>query len=111
MKIELKGIVKNVTGVTTKSDGIRTNNFQSLIVTVPGYVDSFGEKQGKDEDWEVQLINDSITKHKLLERDLLDKKVIVSCYLNSRGFKANGEDRYALNLNLAGVELFQPKQQ
>lgn len=106
-KIQLKAIVKTVTSVNSKAgrDG-RTNTFQGLIVTVPGFVDSFGDKKGKDEEWEIQLINDAITKHDLLSKNLQGKKVIVDAYLNSNSFIHNGEQKYALNLNLASIEVY-----
>jgi len=105
-KIQLKAVVKTVTSVSSRvGRDNRTNTFQGLIVTVPGYVDGFGEKKGKDEDWEIQLINDTITKHDLLSKNLQGKKVIVDAYLNSNAFIHNGEQKYALNLNLASIEV------
>lgn len=106
-KIQLKAIVKRVTPVSSRSGkDNRTNSFQGLIVTVPGFVDSFGEKKGKDEDWEIQLINDAITKHDLLSKNLQGKKVVVEAYLNSNAFIHNGEQKYALNLNLASIDVY-----
>lgn len=103
-KIQLKAIVKEVTQVSSKAGRDRTNTFQALIITVPGFVDSFGDKKGKDEEWKIQLMNDTIIKHDLLSKNLIGKKVVVDAYLNSNAFLYNGEQKYALNLNLAKLE-------
>lgn len=108
MKIQLKGIVRTVTPVLTISGSSgKTTTKQSLIITVPGYTDSFGEKKSRDENWEIELFNDGITKHKLLERNLQGKKVIVDGFLNSRTY-TNGEEKFAIQLRLADIKEYQP---
>ena len=110
MNVEIKGIARTITDVLSKTSNNKTTRFQSLIVTIPGWTDSFGEKKGKDEDWEVQLINESIEKHNLAAKNLTGQKVIVKAWLNSRTYQANGEEKFMLQLNFASVEIFKPKE-
>jgi len=109
VKIELKGTVTTVTRVTSKTAENKTTRFQSLIITTPGWTDSFGEKLGEDKTWEIQLINDAIDKHDLLGKNLQGKKVTATCFLNSRGYMSSGEQKYMLSLSLKAVEVYQPK--
>lgn len=105
-KIELKGIVKEITKVeNVGKDG--TTKKQSLILFVPGYVDGFGEKRGDDEEWSLDIFNKKIEQLNLND-NLLDKKVVCSVYVSSRYFKTNeGKELYIVNSNLADISLFE----
>ena len=102
MKIQLKGFVHKVSEVVSKASADRSNfnQEQSIIILVPGYTDQFGDKKGKDEHWEFKLFNDKIDRFNIRPH-LEGKKVAVEGFLNSRSYKKNGEEAYALSLILA----------
>lgn len=105
-KIELRGIVKEVTEIENVGrDG--TTRKQSLILFVPGYVDQFGEKKGDDEEWALDIFNKKIDQLALND-NLLDKKVVCTVYVSSRYFKTTeGKELYIVNSNLADIKLFE----
>ncbi|MES2810036.1 MAG: hypothetical protein V4619_15500 [Bacteroidota bacterium] len=105
MKITIKGFVKAVTPVLSKTSGDKTYRTQNLIITVPGYRNEFQEQVGKDEDWGVEVFGDNIEKHKLLDQNLTGKKVEVNAYLNSRTYKKDGTDAYQLQLRIADYKI------
>lgn len=110
MKIIQKGIVRTVGRVQVKhnAETNKETRLQSLIITVPGFVDAFGERKGEDQDWEFNLINDNIDKQDLLSKNLQGKKVILTGYLNSRKYLSSSEERYNLQINLINVEVYNP---
>jgi len=105
MKITIKGFVQAVTPVLTKLNGNTTFRIQSLIIMIPGYQNEFGEKVGKDETWQVDITNDQIEKHNLSAKNIDGKKIEVNAYLNSRTYKKDGADAYALQIRLADYKL------
>lgn len=106
-KIELRGIVKEVTKVEHIGAGGQTRK-QSLILFVPGYVDQFGEKRGEDEEWSLDIFNNKIEQFALND-NLIDKKVVCIVYVNSRCVKLDdGREFYNVNSNLANISLFEP---
>ena len=113
MKIEIKGIGKVITPVVTRIGAGKNGadvRKQSLVVTVRGYRDEFGQQLGKDEDFELQLFNDKIEKYNLQPEHLWGKPLICEGYLKSRAYKSGGEDKYELNLILGKVSVFVPQQ-
>lgn len=104
MKITIKGFVKAITPVLTKTSGAQQYRIQHLIVMVPGFRNQFDEPVGKDETWAVELFGDNIEKQKLTP-DMAGKKIEVNAYLNSRTYKKDGEDAYQLQLRLADYKL------
>lgn len=107
-KIQLKGIVKHVSSVETVGD--KGTQKQSIGLFVPGYVDEFGDKKGQDEEWEIDLFNEKITSVGL-NNNLIDKKAIVTVYVNSRRVKnRDNEDIFIINANLGDIKLLEPNQ-
>lgn len=106
MKIQIKGFVKSVGPVISKTaaDRSKFHYEQSILILIPGYVDQFGDKKGEDEIWEFKIFNDAIDKHNL-HATIEGRKAVVDGYLNSRAFKKNGVEAYALNLRLADIKL------
>lgn len=105
-KIELRGIVKEVTEIeNVGKDG--TTKKQSLILFVPGYVDQFGDKKGEDEDWCLDIFNKKI-ESLALNDNLLDKRVVCTVYVSSRFVKMDdGREFYIINSNLGDIKLFE----
>lgn len=104
-KIELRGIVKEITKV--ENVGNQGSKKQSLILFVPGYVDGFGEKRGDDEEWCLDIFNKRIEQLNLND-NLLEKKVVCTVYVSSRFVKlADGKEFYTVNTNLGDISLFE----
>lgn len=97
-KIELKGMFVSVNPAIVV--GENKTLVQKVIFKVPAYTDQFGEKKGKDELWEIQVIGDNVEKHNLTT-DLEDKKAILDVFINSK-YITTGEgsatrDMYIIN--------------
>jgi hypothetical protein len=105
-KIELRGIVKEVTEIeNVGKDG--TTRKQSLILFVPGFVNDFQEKIGDDEEWKLDLFNKRIDTL-ALNNNLIDKKVVCTVYVNSDFVKMDdGREFYRVNSNLGDIKLFE----
>lgn len=83
-KVTLKGIIKAVLPVETYGDNNQGRR-QSIILFVPGYVDEFGDKRGRDEAWSIETFNDGIEKHGLSNIQQ-GSRAEVEFYINSREF-------------------------
>ncbi|MDX3913804.1 MAG: hypothetical protein QHC79_09710 [Pseudosphingobacterium sp.] len=109
-KITLKGIVQRVGKVETVGQNNETRK-QSIIITVPAYVDAFGDKRGSDEEWSLDLLNDRIEQFNL-STALHGKKVVVEAYVGSQKIsKSDGSEMYFINARLGKIEVYQPQQQ
>lgn len=107
-KIQLKGIVKHVSSVETVGD--KGTKKQSVGLFVPGYVDEFGDKKGRDEEWEIDLFNEKITNLGL-NNNLVDKRAVVTVYVSSnRVQNRDGKDIFIINANLGDIKLLEPNQ-
>ncbi|MDB4919827.1 hypothetical protein [Mucilaginibacter sp.] len=101
-KLELKGIVTDVFPVETV--GQNQTRKQSLILTVPGYVDEYGDKKGEDELWRLDAIGDKIDALNMPAAN--GKKAKISVFINSKKIsKADGSPMYIINVNINKIEL------
>lgn len=80
-KIELKGFFVSITPALRV--GQNDTLLQKFVFKVPGYTDSFGDKKGQDEYWEIQVFGDSVAKHNLTA-DLEEKKAKLTVFINSK---------------------------
>lgn len=100
-----KGIVESV---ETSNYGETTNpgKRQSIIVMVPGWTDSYGEKKGADEKFQIDQFNASIEKNLITPNDV-GRKIDVECYIKGREFdKKDGSGKaYAVSLNVKSLKL------
>lgn len=103
MKVELKGIVKAISGVTAsvtkKNEQLQ---YATISITKPAYTDSFGEKKGSDTVYEFKLFNEKI---KLIGDLAPGNKVHINGYLNSTAYTSSeGKIGYNLYLNLTDIK-------
>lgn len=102
-KISLKGWLVNV-GDLVEVGANRTIK-QSVIIKVPGWVDQFGEKKGRDEYWEADMLNDAIDKFNIRDHQK-NAKVEVELYVNSSWYenKETGKTGCIVNVRLASIK-------
>jgi hypothetical protein len=108
-KVSLNGFVEKVGNV--QFVGANNTAKQSFILKVPGYTDSFGEKKGPDDFWEITVMGDSIDKFNLHSRHV-GSKVKTEVYINSRMFVSKKEETlgkisYIVNVNLASIDFLE----
>lgn len=104
-KIELKGFLLRVSNI--ESVGANQTQKQSILIKVPGYTDSFGEKKSEDEIWQVDMFNKSIDKFNLHTRHQ-GQKVKATVYINSRAYETkDGKKGFLLNSNLGAIEFLE----
>jgi hypothetical protein len=87
-----------------------TNNkqqLQKLVVLEPGYIDSFGDKKGQDQYFEILFFNEKIKQitsslyAKVAEQKPI--KVEITCFLN--GSMKKTDDKTYYNTFLSGTEI------
>lgn len=102
-KIQLKGFLVNIGQL--EEVGANKTIKQSVILKVPGYVDSFGDKKGNDEYWQIDMLNDAIDKFNIQERHK-NAKVKADVYVNSNWWenKTTGKSGCVVNVRMAAIE-------
>lgn len=100
-----KGIVEK-TEISNYGEGAKTGKRQSIVIMVPGWVDSYGEKKGPDEKFQIDQFNDNIEKNPITTDDI-GRKIDVEVYLKGREFdRKDGEGKgYAVGLNIKSFRL------
>ena len=103
--LELKGKIAWVGPVHLVGEN-RTQK-QEFIFFVPGYVDGFGDKVGRDENWKISIMGENVAKIGMEPRLTVDKKAKVKIYLNSNylPFVEGKEPVYIINAVLASIEI------
>lgn len=106
-KLTLKGIVKQVKNEERVGAKAETRK-QSLILTVPAFVDAFGDKRGNDEEWSLDLLNERIDQFNL-NTSLHGKKVVAEIYISSQRIISNKDnsEMHIINARLAKLEVYQ----
>lgn len=64
--------------------GEKGTRVQKVIFMVPGFVDQFQEKKGKDERWELAVMGDKIDELDLNKKISDSRKAEVICFVNSK---------------------------
>lgn len=117
-KVQFKGFLESVTKIETfqNKSGNGETKVCRLRISVPGFVNSFGEKVGDDSDFEVRAMNSRIESLPEGIRDAITNltesdakvnerpKVSVEAYLNGR-YVDNDKPFYAMELSLNKLEL------
>lgn len=100
-----KGIVEK-TEISNYGEGEKAGKRQSIVVMVPGWTDSYGEKKGPDEKFQIDQFNDNIEKNPITTADI-GRKIDVEVYLKGREFdRKDGEGKaYAVGLNIKSFKL------
>ncbi|MGJ1376466.1 hypothetical protein [Sphingobacterium multivorum] len=99
-----KGIVEK-TEISNYGEGEKAGKRQSIVVMVPGWTDSYGEKKGPDEKFQIDQFNDNIEKNPITTSDI-GRKIDVEVYLKGREFDRNdGGKGYAVGLNIKSFKL------
>jgi len=101
-KIELKGVIRQVTPVTTV--GANNTKKQSVILFIPAYVDEFGDKKGQDEMYELGIIGDAVAKLNLTAA-AVNQKAKCTVYISGREFTKEDKTMYFISANLNAIEL------
>jgi hypothetical protein len=104
MKAILKGVIKEVGAIETV--GEKLTKKQRIILFVPGYVDQFGEKKGRDEHWPLDVMGDNVAKLNL-QNTAVKQKVECTVYISGNVFDKvdlSGVG-YAINANLVEVKM------
>lgn len=101
----LKGIVKSVNPVEFYGEG-NTGRRQTVVIHVPGYTDSFGIKQGRDETWGIDIFNKKIDEFNL-NSNCLQKRAECEVYLKGQEFKKKdgSGNWYAIQATLKSIKL------
>ena len=104
MKSTLKGIVKEVGPIETV--GEKNTKKQRIILFVPGYVDQFGDKKGRDEHWPLDVMGDNVEKLNI-QKTAVKQKAEVTVYISGNVFdlKDFAGVGYAINATLAEIKL------
>ncbi|MEI2274742.1 hypothetical protein OHD16_21525 [Sphingobacterium sp. ML3W] len=100
-----KGIVESVE-ISNYGEGLKTGKRQSIVVMVPGWTDSYGEKKGPDEKFQIDQFNDNIDKNPITTNDI-GRKIDVEVYLKGREFdRKDGEGKgYSVGMNIKVFKL------
>ena len=91
---KFKAIVKQL------NDAVAKGNSQAVVIifTVPGYVDSFGEKKGDDQDFEVLAWNKKIPE---IPKNLtVGSKCEVEAFINCKPWEQDEKKGYNTSLSL-----------
>lgn len=97
----IRGIVKEVSEIENYSE---TGRRQTLVLFVPGYVNEYQEKIGKDEVWGIDIFNKRI-EHFALKANCLSKKAEVEVYLSGREWEKDGKRGYSISATLKSIKL------
>lgn len=100
---KLKGIVKEVSPIETYGE-TNQGRRQTLVVFVPGYVDSYGQKRSNDEEWGIDIFNNKIDEFGL-NSNCLSKKVDVEVYLSGRRWEKDEKSGYSISARLKSISL------
>lgn len=117
-KVQLKGFLESVTKIETFSNknGNGETKVCRLRISVPAYVNGFGETVGEPSDFEVRVMNSRIEslpegiKNTIKNLTTVDAniaerpKVSVEAYLNGR-FVSGEKPFYAMELSLNKLDL------
>lgn len=106
MKITQNAIIKVIGPVLYETFGNKMQDKQQLILLVPGYVNQFGERQGKDEYWEYTLTGKLVKEIDLAKNFKPDDKITVEGYLNSQSYQVETAKPYSYKIRLATIKLF-----
>lgn len=104
MKATLKGIIKEVGQVETI--GQNAIKKQTIILFVPGYVDQFGDKKGRDEFWPLDIMGDRVSALNI-QPSAVKQKAEVTLYITGNAFEKKDQSGtgYTINANLAEIKL------
>lgn len=100
----LKGIVKEIKPVEYYGEGNQGRR-QTMVLFVPGYVDEFGDKKGRDETWGIDIYNKNIEKHNL-NSNCVDKRAKVEIFVSSTALPKKDSDGvwFAISANLKTIQ-------
>lgn len=108
--IELKGRITEISKV--EYVGEKKTAKQTFILSVAGWVDQFGDKKGKDEEWEIAILGDKVATVGL-SPDKLKRKAVVKVIMNC--FRVIPKDRpdappmFIINANLYDISFIDEK--
>lgn len=101
-KIELKGIIQQVSSIYTV--GQNETKYQTFSLLVPGYIDRYGEKRSQDELWRINVSGARVDRFSL-SKDFENAKADVEVFINSASVVKDGVVKSFINANLASIEI------
>jgi hypothetical protein len=104
---DLKGFLRVVMPVQKLSDAKETP-IQYLVIEVPAYVNSFGEKQGKDQQWLIQILGEKRINDFNINQDHINKKVEIDIFTESFCIESKTEGKnpfYVVNNTLSALKI------
>lgn len=104
MKTVLKGFIKEVGKI--EEVGANNTKKQTLILFIPGYVDQFGDKVGRDEHWPIDVMGEK-TSTLNITADAIEQKAELTVYISGNAFQKRdlAGTGYAINANLFEIKL------
>jgi hypothetical protein len=101
-KVELKGRIESVGKIEML--GENNTRVQQVVVMVPGYVDGFGDKKGKDEYWQLAVMGDNIEKFDIGNKNTDSRKAKITAFINSKvWYKKEDTDKLEPQYSMYGV--------
>lgn len=110
MKATIKGIIHAVGPVELV--GASQTKKQGVILMIPGYTDSFGDKQGRDEHWQLDVIGDKVSQLNITSA-FVGRRAECEVYITGKEYdKKDGSGKgYLYGVNLAKLTLKEQPQQ
>lgn len=103
-KITQNGIISVIGPVLYDAYGSKTIDKQQVIIFIPSGVNSFGEKYGKDEYWEYNVIGKTVKDLNIIDKFKVGDKVTVEGYLNSQNYQIENAKPYSFKIRLASIK-------
>lgn len=107
LKSPLKGFLQSVGPL--EEVGANKTIKQRISVFVPGWINEFGEKKGKDQQWDIDIFGaEAIDRHNVQDR-LVGSKVEVEVYISSTYYEsqATGWTGCIYNTNLKSFKVLE----
>jgi hypothetical protein len=107
LKAPLKGFLQEVGPL--EEFGVNKTLKQRITLFVPGWVNEFGEKKGKDNQWDIDIFGaDAIDRHNVQDRHV-GAKVEVEVYIASTYYQSqsSGWTGCIVNVNLKSFKVLE----
>lgn len=97
-------IIQDVQPTETLRDNLKR---QTIILLEPGYVDDFGEKKGRDNQWRVSIYGDRITKFAITSAHVGRKAKVRLAFTSTESIINGGIRKYEVSARLNDIEFIQ----
>jgi len=97
-------IIQDVQPTETLRDGLQR---QTIILLEPGYVDDFGEKKGRDNQWKESIYADRIQKFGITTAHINRKAKVRLAFTSTESIINGGIRKYEVSARLNDIDLIQ----